>query len=87
MLKINLPSPYEDETDIKQWFALMRVALKATEKTYEEFVKNLTEEERKNVNLRFNNSFDELEKVKRLQEELDSDYSKTQEVWIEIDRM
>jgi len=87
MLKINLPSPYEDETDIKQWFALMRVALKATEKTYEEFVKNLTEEERKNVNLRFNNSFDELEKVKRLQEELDSDYLKTQEVWIEIDRM
>ena len=84
MLKVNFPSPYEDGTDIKQFFALMRVALKAAEKTYEEAVKGLTNEDKEDFFLRFNNAFQVEEKAKELQEELDPDYSKTQEVWLEI---
>jgi len=83
-LKVNFPSAYEDDTDIKQFFALMRVALKSAEKTYDEAIKGLTEEDKKNFYLRFNNAFDELEKVKKLQEELDPEYDKTQELWLEI---
>ena len=85
-LKVHLPSPYEDGTDVKQFFALMRVALKATEKTYEEVTKNLTKEEISNIYLRFNNAFMQNVKVKALEEELDPDFSKTQEVWIEINQ-
>lgn len=83
-LKVNLPSPYEDGTDIKQFLALMRVALKAMEKTYEEVIKDLTPEDTKSVFVRFNNTFMQEKKVKVLEEELDPDYSKTQEVWLEI---
>ena len=86
-LKVHLPSPYEDGTDIKQFFALMRVAIKAAEKTYEEAIRGLTEEEKENFYLRFNNAFNEEEKVKKLEEEIDPDYSKTQEVWLEINQV
>ena len=41
-LKVHFPSPYEDDTDIKQFFALMRIALKSAEKTYEQAIKGLT---------------------------------------------
>lgn len=83
-LKVHFPSPYEDGMDIKQFFALMRVALKSAEKTYDEVVKGLTEEEKSNFYLRFNSKFNEEEKVKKLEEEIDPNYSKTQEVWLEI---
>lgn len=83
-LKVHFPNPYEDDTNIKQFFALMRVALKSAEKTYEEVIKGLTEEEKSNFYLRFNNAFNELEEIKKLEEELDPDYSKTQEIWLEI---
>lgn len=83
-LKVHFPSPYEDGTDIKQFFALMRVALKSAEKTYEEVIKGLTEEEKSNFYLRFNNAFNELEETQKLEEKLDPDYSKTQEIWLEI---
>lgn len=83
-LKVHLPSPYEDGTDIKQWFALMRVALKAAEKTYEEAVKGLTEEDKNNFYLRFNNEFMTEPKVKKLEDELDPEYNRSQEVWLEI---
>lgn len=87
-LKVNLPSPYEDGTDIKQWFALMRVALKAAEKTYEEAVKGLTDEEIKNLwYVRFGSSFMELPEVKKLEEEVDGEYEKSQEIWIEFNGM
>jgi predicted aldo/keto reductase-like oxidoreductase len=43
-MKIQLPCP--DSTSAEQWFAQMRIALKAAEKMYQESVKNLTEEEK-----------------------------------------
>jgi len=83
-LKVHFPSPYEDGTNVKQFLTLMRIALKATEKTYEEVIKGLTKEEEENIYLRFNNAFDNEEKAQELQESLDPDYNKTQDVWIEI---
>lgn len=84
-LKVNFPSPYEDGTDIKQFFALMRVALKSAEKTYEEVTKGLTKEEIVNCYyLRFSNSLMEDPKVKKIEEEVDPDYDKSQEIWLEI---
>ena len=53
-IKVNLPNPYEMSPE--QFFAQMRISLKAAEKTYQEANKNLTEEqiEEKEIWLMFN---------------------------------
>lgn len=86
-LKVHFPSPYEDGTDIKQWFALMRVALKSAEKTYDELVKDMTPEVKKTLYLRFNNSFMEIPQIKELEEKVDGEYSKSQDIWLEINQI
>ena len=86
-LKVHLTSPYEDGTDIKQWFALMRVALKAAEKTYEEKVKGLTEKQIENVFIRFSSEFMVLPEVRKIEDNLDDHYCKSQEVWLEINEI
>lgn len=50
-LKVNLPNPYELEPE--QFFAQMRIALKAAEKTYQEAIRGLTEEDIQNHWLSF----------------------------------
>jgi hypothetical protein len=47
MFKIALPNPSEFEYDFKSYFAQMKIAIKAAEKSYEQLTKNLTEEQLK----------------------------------------
>ena len=42
-LKVNLPNP--QEMTAEQFFAQMRISLKAAEKTYQQTIKSLTEEQ------------------------------------------
>lgn len=46
LFKIGLPNPYQSTP--KEFFTQIRIAIKATEKAYEEATKNLTEEEKEN---------------------------------------
>ncbi len=46
MIKINLPNPRE--MTVPEFFAQMKIALKSAEKSYEEIIRGLDEEEKKN---------------------------------------
>lgn len=48
-IKIQLPNPDDYKSAVPQWFAQMRISLKAAEKTYQEWTKGLTEEEKENA--------------------------------------
>ena len=48
-IKFQLPNPDDYTTAMEQWFTQMRISLKAAEKTYQEMVKGLTEEETENI--------------------------------------
>ena len=48
MFKIALPIPSEFENDIPSFLAQMKIAIKATEKSYEQITKNLTDEQKQN---------------------------------------
>ncbi|HEC66815.1 MAG TPA: hypothetical protein ENI23_16190 [bacterium] len=72
-LKVNLPNPYE--VDAEQFFAQMRIALKAAEKTYQEAIKGLTEEEMRNFWLGFElTEIEATEQGRKALEEIDPDY-------------
>lgn len=48
MFKIALPNPSDYENDFILFLNQMKVAIKATEKSYEQLTKDLTEEEKQN---------------------------------------
>ena len=85
-LKVNLPNPYQLKAE--EFFAQMRIALKAAEKTYQQAVKGLTEEEKKNFWLGF--EFTELEateKGRKILEEVDPDYELRHSISITINQL
>lgn len=52
LFKIGLPNPYEMKTAM--FFTQMRIAIKACEKAYEEATKDLTEEQKENCWIAYN---------------------------------
>lgn len=76
-LKVNLPNPYE--LDAEQFFAQMRISLKAAEKTYQESIKNLPEENKKDVSFYFS-----LPEFGEELEEIDENCDKRQEIQLII---
>ena len=85
-LKVNLPDPYELEAE--HFFAQMRIALKAAEKTYQEAIRGLTKEEIENFYLGF-----ELTKIEATEEgreklnEIDIDCDLRQSISITINSL
>jgi len=85
-LKVNLPDPYELEAE--HFFAQMRIALKAAEKTYQEVIRGLTKEEIENFYLGF-----ELTKIEATEEgreklnEIDIDCDLRQSISITINSL
>lgn len=85
-LKVNLPNPYELEPE--QFFAQMRIALKAAEKTYQEAIKGLTEEELEGFYLGFElTELEANEKSREKLEEVDPDYELRQSISITINSL
>ena len=87
-LKVNLPNPYEMTPE--QFFAQMRISLKAAEKTYQEAIKNLTKKELED------NSFwimfdlvgiENTEKGRIKLEEIDPNYKDRQLIAITINQL
>ena len=82
-LKVNLPNPYELEAE--HFFAQMRIALKAAEKTYQEATRGLTEKEIKNFYLGFElTELEANEKSREKLEEIDPDFELRQSISITI---
>ena len=85
-LKVNLPNPYKVE-NAEEFFAQMRISIKAAEKTYQQATKNLTEEEIKKANFWIALELTELEATKKnrdILEEIDPEYELRQSISITI---
>lgn len=82
-LKVNLPNPYELEPE--HFFAQMRIALKAAEKTYQEAMRGLTKEEIQDYWLGFElTELEATEEGRRKLEEIDPDVELRQSISITI---
>lgn len=82
-LKVNLPNPYE--LDPEHFFAQMRIALKAAEKTYQEATRGLTEEELQDYWLSFElTEIEATEEGRKKLEEIDPDIELRQSISITI---
>ncbi len=85
-LKVNLPSPYELEAE--QFFAQMRIALKAAEKTYQQAIKDLTGAELENVFICFElTKLEATEEGRKALEEIDPDIELRQHISIAINSL
>ncbi len=87
-IKVNLPHPYEMNPE--QFFAQMRISLKAAEKAYQEVLKNLTEQEKKDCEIWLNVELTELEATKEGREkldEIDPNNEERQSIAITINRL
>ena len=85
-LRISFPNPWEFQgKNVEQFFAQMRIALKAAEKTYQEYVKDLTKEKVDDVWLSFElNGLETEEKSRKKLEEVDPDYELRQLISLTI---
>lgn len=86
-LKVNLPNPYELEPE--QFFAQMRISLKAAEKTYQEAIKGLTgDEDIQNFWLGFElTGIESTEEGRKKLEEIDPDVELRQDISITINSL
>lgn len=75
-IKIQLPDPYD--VSAEEFFSQARISLKAAERTYQESIKDLTDEEKDNIFIAFRHS-DELEKKL-----ITSEWEAEQELYIEV---
>lgn len=85
-LKVNLPNPYE--MNAEEFFAQMRIALKATEKTYQQATKSLTKEEKENFWLGFEfTKLEATEEGRKKLEEVDPDHELRHSISIIISQL
>ena len=88
-LKIGFPNPWEFQgKNAEQFFVQMRIALKASEKTYQEYVKSLTSEEEESIWLGFElSALEGEEKSRKKLEEIDPDYDLRQLISLTIQNL